>query len=226
MAHVAVVATGVQTEQGLSALAPGMAATAEIKTGRRSVISYLLSPLARYAHESGGRDDNQNADNTSADFVCARSIAETCQPSASAVAKRLRPGASYNLLSGRGYLAVGGAASLTFAGDPQSIDPILRIAPLEEERIHPVTPLPAEGFPQVPGKRRFIIANHISQGEGTPLLYLQVPEEYVGPGTGKPDPAWGLNLLTWFPNMKGARNPENKERAACLSGASTKFLSP
>jgi hemolysin D len=32
---------------------PGMAVTAEIKTGNRRVISYLLSPLARYAHESG-----------------------------------------------------------------------------------------------------------------------------------------------------------------------------
>ena len=33
------------------AVSPGMAVTAEIKTGRRSVISYLLSPLRRYAHE-------------------------------------------------------------------------------------------------------------------------------------------------------------------------------
>ena len=33
------------------ALSPGMAVTAEIKTGRRSVISYLLSPLQRYVHE-------------------------------------------------------------------------------------------------------------------------------------------------------------------------------
>jgi len=35
-------------------LAPGMNATAEIKTGRRRVISYLLSPLQRYAHDAGG----------------------------------------------------------------------------------------------------------------------------------------------------------------------------
>ena len=33
------------------ALSPGMAVTAEIKTGRRSVISYLLSLLQRYVHE-------------------------------------------------------------------------------------------------------------------------------------------------------------------------------
>ncbi len=33
------------------ALSPGMAVTAEVKTGRRRVISYLLSPLRRYAHE-------------------------------------------------------------------------------------------------------------------------------------------------------------------------------
>ncbi|MBN9441534.1 HlyD family type I secretion periplasmic adaptor subunit [Bosea sp. (in: a-proteobacteria)] len=33
-------------------LSPGMAVTAEIKTGRRRIISYLLSPLARYQHDS------------------------------------------------------------------------------------------------------------------------------------------------------------------------------
>jgi hemolysin D len=33
-------------------LTPGMAVTAEIKTGSRRVISYLLSPLLRYRHES------------------------------------------------------------------------------------------------------------------------------------------------------------------------------
>ncbi len=32
-------------------LEPGMEAPAEIRTGRRRVISYLLSPLQRYAHE-------------------------------------------------------------------------------------------------------------------------------------------------------------------------------
>jgi len=33
-------------------LTPGMAVTVEIKTGSRSVMSYLLSPLIRYGHES------------------------------------------------------------------------------------------------------------------------------------------------------------------------------
>lgn len=34
------------------ALTPGMAVTVEIKTGRRRIISYLLSPFQRYAHDS------------------------------------------------------------------------------------------------------------------------------------------------------------------------------
>jgi len=34
-------------------LAPGMAATAEIKTGRRRIIEYLLSPLLRRVKEAG-----------------------------------------------------------------------------------------------------------------------------------------------------------------------------
>jgi hemolysin D len=33
-------------------LSPGMAVTAEIKTGSRSILNYLLSPLLRYRHDS------------------------------------------------------------------------------------------------------------------------------------------------------------------------------
>jgi hemolysin D len=33
-------------------LAPGMAVTAEIKTGSRTLMEYLLSPLMRYGHDS------------------------------------------------------------------------------------------------------------------------------------------------------------------------------
>ena len=50
-AHIALGQTELTTENGPANLEPGMAVTAEIKTGRRSVISYLLSPLRRYAHE-------------------------------------------------------------------------------------------------------------------------------------------------------------------------------
>jgi len=34
------------------ALTPGMAVTAEIKTGRRRLIAYLLDPVLRYRDES------------------------------------------------------------------------------------------------------------------------------------------------------------------------------
>ena len=50
-AHVALGQTELATENGAAKLEAGMAVTAEIKTGRRSVISYLLSPLRRYAHD-------------------------------------------------------------------------------------------------------------------------------------------------------------------------------
>ncbi|RZI38437.1 HlyD family type I secretion periplasmic adaptor subunit, partial [Herbaspirillum sp. HC18] len=33
-------------------LAPGMAVTVEIKTGTRTILSYLISPLIRYGQES------------------------------------------------------------------------------------------------------------------------------------------------------------------------------
>jgi hemolysin D len=41
-----------QIDDNLVNLSPGMAVTVEIKTGSRAVISYLLSPLMRYKHES------------------------------------------------------------------------------------------------------------------------------------------------------------------------------
>ena len=51
VAHVALDSARMEVDGREEALSPGMAVTAEIKTGRRSAISYLLSPLRRYAHE-------------------------------------------------------------------------------------------------------------------------------------------------------------------------------
>jgi hemolysin D len=51
IAHVALDSTQMMIDGQEPAVAPGMAVMAEIKTARRSVISYLLSPLQRYAHE-------------------------------------------------------------------------------------------------------------------------------------------------------------------------------
>jgi hemolysin D len=39
-------------DENLIKFSPGMATTIEIKTGSRSVISYMLSPLLRYGQES------------------------------------------------------------------------------------------------------------------------------------------------------------------------------
>jgi hemolysin D len=51
-ARVSLDQTQIQLDNGVANLSPGMAVTVEIKTGSRSVISYLLSPLLRYAHDS------------------------------------------------------------------------------------------------------------------------------------------------------------------------------
>jgi hemolysin D len=51
VAHVALDSARMVVDGQEQALSPGMAVTAEIKTGRRRVISSLLSPLRRYAHE-------------------------------------------------------------------------------------------------------------------------------------------------------------------------------
>ena len=50
--RIALEQTRIQTENRLAELSPGMAVTAEIKTGNRRIIEYLLSPLLRYKAES------------------------------------------------------------------------------------------------------------------------------------------------------------------------------
>jgi hemolysin D len=52
IAQISLTETEVETEQGPRPLEVGMIVTAEIKTGQRRVIEYLLSPFTRYRHEA------------------------------------------------------------------------------------------------------------------------------------------------------------------------------
>jgi len=52
IARISLAETSVETEEGPMTLEPGMTVTAEIKTGQRHLISYLLSPFMRYRHEA------------------------------------------------------------------------------------------------------------------------------------------------------------------------------
>jgi hemolysin D len=51
-ARISVDRTQIQVEDKMVNLSPGMAVTAEIKTGSRRIIGYLLSPLMKYRQES------------------------------------------------------------------------------------------------------------------------------------------------------------------------------
>ena len=51
-ARIALERTQMQIDENLVNLSPGMAVTVEIKTGSRTMISYLLSPLIRYRQDS------------------------------------------------------------------------------------------------------------------------------------------------------------------------------
>jgi hemolysin D len=51
-ARIALDRADMQVDDRIVRLAPGMAVTAEIKTGSRTVLSYLLSPLLRYRQET------------------------------------------------------------------------------------------------------------------------------------------------------------------------------
>jgi hemolysin D len=52
VARISLAETTVQTEEGPIPLEPGMSVTAEIKTGQRPIIEYLLSPFMRYRHDA------------------------------------------------------------------------------------------------------------------------------------------------------------------------------
>jgi hemolysin D len=51
-ARISLDRTQMQIDDKRINLSPGMAVTVEVKTGLRTIISYLLSPLARYKHDS------------------------------------------------------------------------------------------------------------------------------------------------------------------------------
>jgi hemolysin D len=51
-ARISLDRTQMQVDENLVNLSPGMAVTVEIKTGTRRIISYLLSPLLTYGHDS------------------------------------------------------------------------------------------------------------------------------------------------------------------------------
>ena len=51
-ARVSLDRTQIQIDGSVANLSPGMAVTVEVKTGNRAVITYLLSPLLRYSHDS------------------------------------------------------------------------------------------------------------------------------------------------------------------------------
>jgi hemolysin D len=52
LARIALSRTSMRVEGAERPLQPGMTVTAEIKTGSRTIIDYLLSPIARKAQES------------------------------------------------------------------------------------------------------------------------------------------------------------------------------
>ena len=51
-ARISLGRTRMQIDDRIVSLSPGMAATVEIKTGSRTILSYLLSPLLRYRQET------------------------------------------------------------------------------------------------------------------------------------------------------------------------------
>jgi hemolysin D len=52
VAHISLQEKGLPTEEGFTPIQAGMTAVTDIKTGRRRIIDFLLSPLQRYRDEA------------------------------------------------------------------------------------------------------------------------------------------------------------------------------
>ncbi|NIE80038.1 HlyD family efflux transporter periplasmic adaptor subunit, partial [Asaia sp. As-1742] len=53
VARIALDRQNIETEAGMAQLRAGMAITAGIVTGKRRIISYILSPIEKYVHDAG-----------------------------------------------------------------------------------------------------------------------------------------------------------------------------
>lgn len=53
VARIALKKANIDTENGATALSPGLAATADIGIGSRRIISFLVGPMTEIAHEAG-----------------------------------------------------------------------------------------------------------------------------------------------------------------------------
>jgi hemolysin D len=50
-ARISLDRTRIQVDDAFANISPGMAVTVDIKTGNRTILSYLLSPLLKYGHD-------------------------------------------------------------------------------------------------------------------------------------------------------------------------------
>lgn len=70
-------------------------------------------------------------------------------------------------------------------------DPLLQVAPLDQERVRPSLKGKIPPFPPAPGTRRFALFNNVATLQPPRLVYMRVPEEFAGPDTSDPTRVWG-----------------------------------
>lgn len=105
--------------------------------------------------------------------------------------------------------------SLMHAGVARA-DPLLKVVPLEQDRVSPSNPAKNLPLQTEPGKADYLLYNHLRQSEANvPILYLKIPEEYIG-ASPAPVHNFGMHFYIWYPEMTGSLNPANQERIKCL----------
>lgn len=97
-------------------------------------------------------------------------------------------------------------------------DPLLQVAPFEQERVAPSLKGELPPFAPKAGARRFAIFNHLGRAQSPHVVYMYVPQEFTGADTTDPTRVWGLNLLVHYPDMAGPGNPHYAGKLGVCAG--------
>jgi hypothetical protein len=86
---------------------------------------------------------------------------------------------------------------------PENVDPILRITPLEVQRIRP-EPTPELRIPSLPGTQTIVLQEYVPTlpaSQRIAPVVLHIPDVFFAKTTSQAAEVWGMNLQVQYPSM-------------------------
>lgn len=111
----------------------------------------------------------------------------------------------------------GALAQIPGNGPGIIVDPLLRKAPLEPERIAPQTTLDLPSIPTKSGEVTFLAYDYLAQGRPcTPVVVLDIPQSYAPRSPAGPTRTWQVLLLVRFRHEDNSIEPGTPELFGCV----------